>query len=44
MELTMKGIKNHESWEKAGIALPEYDVEKITEKAKEEPRWVHFGI
>ena len=44
MKLTLEGIKNREAWEKAGIALPKYDVEKVSQKAKEEPGWVHFGI
>ncbi len=44
MKLTIEGIKNHEPWEKAGIALPGYRVEEISEKAKQEPKWVHFGI
>lgn len=44
MKLTVDGIKNREQWEKAGIVLPGYDVEKVSEKAKKEPRWVHFGI
>ena len=44
MKLTMDGIKNREAWEKAGIQLPGYDVKEVSEKAKKEPRWVHFGI
>lgn len=44
MKLTLEGIKNREAWEKAGITLPGYDVEKASEKAKQEPGWVHFGI
>lgn len=44
MKLTMDGIKNRAPWEKAGIALPGYDVEAVSEKAKKEPVWVHFGI
>lgn len=44
MKLTRNGIKNHELWEKAGIALPGYDVEAVSERAKKEPQWVHFGI
>ena len=44
MKLTMDGIKNREAWEKAGIQLPRYDVKEVSEKAKKEPRWVHFGI
>lgn len=44
MKLTINGIKNRAPWEKAGIAFPGYDVEKVSEKAKQEPGWVHFGI
>ena len=44
MKLTMDGIKNREAWEKAGIQLPGYDVKEVSEKAKKEPRGVHFGI
>ena len=44
MKLTMDGIKNREAWEKAGIQLPGYNVKEVLEKAKKEPRWVHFGI
>ena len=44
MKLTLEGIKNREAWEKAGITLPRYDVEKVSEKARKEPEWVHFGI
>ena len=29
MKLTIEGIKDRAAWEKAGIALPGYDVEKI---------------
>ena len=44
MKLTRDGIKEREVWERAGIALPGYDVEAISEKAKQKPGWVHFGI
>lgn len=44
MKLTIDGIRNREEWEKVGIRLPGYDVEKVAEKAKKEPKWVHFGI
>lgn len=44
MKLKVDGIKNRVPWEEAGIALPGYDVEKASEKAKKEPVWVHFGI
>ena len=39
MKLTREGIKEREAWEKAGINLPGYDVEAVTEKAKKEPGW-----
>ena len=38
MKLTIEGIKDRAAWEKAGIALPGYDVEKVSQKAKEEPK------
>ena len=44
MKLTISGIKEREPWEKAGIVLPGYDVEAVSEKARKEPEWVHFGI
>lgn len=34
MKLTREGIKECEAWKKAGIDLPGYDVEAVTEKAK----------
>lgn len=43
MKLTLEGIKNREAWEKAGIALPSYDVEKTAENTRKAPVWVHFG-
>lgn len=44
MKLTINGIKDHEPWDKAGITLPGYDVEEVSERAKKAPQWVHFGI
>lgn len=44
MKLSLEGIKDKASWEKAGMILPSYDVEASIAKAKEAPRWVHFGI
>ena len=47
MELTRNGItgtQNQKAWEQAGIALPSYDVKQVSERAKEAPVWVHFGI
>ena len=44
MKLSIEGIKNTTDWEKAGIKLPSYDVEKVAEDTKKSPVWVHFGI
>ena len=44
MKLTYKGLKDSESWKKAGIALPSYDPEELAKKTRENPAWVHFGI
>ena len=44
MKMTRTELKNSEFWKNTGIVLPSYDVETITIKAKNEPRWVHFGI
>ena len=44
MKLSINGIKEQEAWKKAGITLPSYDVEAVSENAKENPVWVHFGI
>ncbi len=44
MKLTRDGIKDRAAWEKAGVTLPNYDVEFVCEKAVKEPVWVHFGI
>ena len=44
MKLTRRKSREREAWEKAGINLPGYDVEAVTEKAKRSPGWVHFGI
>ena len=30
MKLTLNGIREREGWEKAGIALPGYDVEAVS--------------
>ncbi len=41
MELSLQSIKNKEAWE--GYHLPAYDIEKIVENTKENPKWMHFG-
>ncbi|MGB9809552.1 MAG: mannitol dehydrogenase family protein, partial [Caldanaerobacter sp.] len=43
MLLTREGIKDVEKWRSRGIKLPNYDVEEISRKTKENPIWLHFG-
>lgn len=44
MNLTLEGLKDHQGWEKAGIALPSYDVAAVAEKTRKDPVWVHLGV
>lgn len=44
MKLTLSGVKKREEWEKAGIAVPNYDIEAVVQASRENPQWVHFGI
>lgn len=44
MELTLKGLGDQKSWEKIGVKLPTYDVEKVAADTRQAPVWVHFGI
>ncbi len=44
MKLSLAGLKDHSAWEKVGFSLPNYDIEAASRKAKQAPRWVHFGI
>lgn len=43
LELNREGLKNKTSWEKAGIALPLFDIEKMIRETERSPEWVHFG-
>lgn len=43
MKLTLEGIKDRAAWQNAGIKLPDYDVQAVSEKAKKHPVWAHFG-
>ena len=44
MKLTLEGMKNTAAFQNAGILLPGYDVAAVSKKAKQAPRWAHFGI
>jgi len=41
--LSRSSIKDIEKWKRAGIKLPEYDVEQMRKKTSENPAWLHFG-
>ena len=42
MHLLDSELKNKEQWEKAGIALPEFDREAMKVKTKETPQWISY--
>lgn len=44
MKLTLEGLKDRQGWERAGIALPSYDVAAVAEKTRKNPVWVHLGV
>ena len=44
MKLTHAGLKDVQGWQKARVALPNYDVEALAARTRENPMWVHFGI
>lgn len=44
MKLTRKDLKEKQVWEKAGICLPNYDIEKVAQETRKSPVWVHFGV
>ncbi len=43
LRLNLQGLQDRAAWERAGIALPRYDVEAVRARTREEPVWVHFG-
>ena len=43
MKLTNNTLKTGDFWDKAGIALPRFDREKMIEATMASPKWVHFG-
>ena len=44
MKLTQRDItENRAEWISKGYEMPEYDREKMIEKTKARPQWVHFG-
>lgn len=43
MELNEEGLRNRDTWEKAGYRLPHFDRENMLKTTHEKPVWVHFG-
>lgn len=43
MELNLEQLNQHSRWDKMGVSLPHYAVDKVAGKTKEAPTWVHFG-
>ena len=44
LNLNYKGLEDKVGWEKVGVSLPKYNVKQISQKTRENPIWVHFGI
>ncbi|MDO5378467.1 MAG: mannitol dehydrogenase family protein [Clostridia bacterium] len=43
MKMNRAALADKAAWEKAGVRLPQYDVEAMVRRTKENPIWVHFG-
>ena len=43
MKLTLDGISDRKVWEQQGYRLPEYDIDEMRKRTKENPFWIHFG-
>ena len=44
MKLSLESIANDkQSWEKAGVKLPSFDIAAMRARTESEPEWVHFG-
>ena len=43
MKVSLESLKNAAAWEKAGVALPRFDIAKMRAASHEHPVWVHFG-
>ena len=44
LKLNYESLNNKDNWEKVGVSLPNYDPKLLSEKTKQSPIWVHFGI
>ncbi len=43
MQLSIKGLEDKASWQKANIKLPTYDIKKMRSVTSSKPEWIHFG-
>ena len=43
MKLCLEDLKKKDLWEKAGIRLPQFDIEAMKKATEKGCRWVHFG-
>lgn len=43
MKLKRHELKDSKKWEEMGIKLPQFDIDKVIDETKKNPRWVHFG-
>lgn len=43
MKLKRHELKDPKKWEEMGIKLPQFDIDKMIDETKKNPKWVHFG-
>ena len=43
MKVSLSGLKDTAAWEKAGVVLPAFDIQRMRAVSRERPVWVHFG-
>lgn len=43
MRLDIAGLAQREDFARAGVTLPEFDVQQMQESGRETPRWIHVG-
>ncbi|MBQ6858181.1 MAG: mannitol dehydrogenase family protein, partial [Clostridia bacterium] len=43
MKMNYAALADRAAWEKAHVALPQYDVRAMAARTKDKPIWVHFG-
>ncbi len=44
MKLTLNSLQNEkEAWEQANVELPQFDLQRVWDATKENPKWLHFG-